>query len=69
MVQPSGSTSNTSLPHLLISELQNWEAILKADPDVVRTLKSFEAVADPTQTKAKGPKSKQTSRVVRGPTP
>ena len=69
MVQLSGSTSNTSLPQLLISELQHWETVLKADPDVVRTLKSFEAAAGPAQTKATRPSSKQTARVVRGPSP
>lgn len=49
MVQTSGPNSNTSLPHSLISELQNWEAVLKSDPEVIRKLREFDAAAAPTE--------------------
>ena len=64
MVQTSGSNSNTSLPHSLISELQNWEAVLKSDPEVIRKLREFEAAAAPG-VKEEGKSARQKPKVVR----
>lgn len=43
MVQLGGEFSNSSALPLLLRELEDWEAVLKAEPEVIHKLYSFEA--------------------------
>ena len=49
MVQLRGETSNTSSSTAIIEELENWERVLKAEPEVIHKLRAFQTAADGQQ--------------------
>lgn len=57
MVQLGGEFSNSSSLHLLLQKLEDWEGVLKAEPDFIHQLQSLDAVAeDRPETPAPSPK-------------
>jgi hypothetical protein len=67
LVQVTGLNSNTSLPHDLISELENWEAVLKSDPEIIKKLREFEAAASAVPEERPIARKSKPTRQMQGP--
>ncbi len=49
----NGAANQTNLEpaslHSILDELEEWEAFLKAEPELIHELRSFDTVANPSQ--------------------
>ena len=45
MVRQTGVSSNSEKVQAVLSELEEWEAILKAEPELIHKLREFEQAA------------------------
>jgi len=63
-----GSSSNSDLS-LLFQELEQWEAVLKSEPDVIHKLREFDAASQVSSDAGQEKPEGRPPSPVRGPSP
>ncbi len=70
MVRVVGVTSNTAPDFSILDELENWEAVLKGEPEVIHKLGQIDAEGDFTGKVEKSTGEHRRGRAaLRGPSP